>query len=299
MNNIQSYSLKIGECIFNIANPEGMPLRLQRSIEPFQIAYAEEPDVTIEVVPGYPQMEGKIKPMTNVRNLPELSDNMQAYYRYTLNRYGDDFLIISGNENDPSQTKRYAISNRHFRKWKVYLPSENEEDFHYPLNFPLGSLIFYYSIISVKGLLLPAMGLNYYGRGYVFTGFSGIERTTISNLWLNRGGVLISDDQLVLMQDEKNFNMYNSPMAYTHKVMKSPLHAIYILRQADKNESEKLSETSAFSRLMNICIHHDKDELLVNNLMDSLHHLLEHIPVYELNFKPDDSVINYVLETNY
>lgn len=299
MNNIQSYSLKIGECIFNVANPEGLPLRLQRSIEPFQIAYAEEPDVTIEVISGYPQMEDKITPMTNVRNLPELSGDRHTYYRYTLNRYGDDFLIISGNEKDPVQSRRYALSNRHFRNWKVYLPPQAKEDFYYPLNFPLGSLIFYYSIISVKGLLLPAMGLNYYGRGYVFTGFSGIERTTISNLWLNRGGVLISDDQLVLMQDDKNFNMYNSPMAYTHKVMKSPLHAIYILRQADKNKSERLSRTSAFSRLMNICIHHDKNELLVNNLMDSLQNLLNHIPVYDLNFKPDDSVINYVLETNY
>lgn len=65
--------------------------------------------------------------------------------------------------------------------------------------------------------------------------------------------------------------------------MKSPLHSIYIFRQADKNESKKLSETSAFSRLMNICIHHDKDELLVNNLMESLHNLISHIPVYEVN----------------
>jgi len=298
MGNIQAYSLKVGECIFNVTNLSALPLRLQRSIEPFQVAHDEAPDVTIEVISGPPQLSGEVRPMTNVRHLPELSGNRQDYYYYTLNRYGSDFMIISGKENDPGSNRSYALSNRHFQHWKIYISPKDDGDY-YPLNFPLGSLIFYYSIISLKGLVLPALGLNYYGRGYVFTGFSGIEKTTISNLWLNRGGVLISDDQLVLMQDDKHFNMYNSPMTYKHKVMKSPLHAIYILRQADRNESNRLSETSAFSRLMDLCIHHDKDELLVNNLMDSLHNLIHHIPVYELNFKPDDSLVNYVLETNY
>ena len=298
MGNIQAYSLKVGECIFNVTNAGAFPLKLQRSIEPFQVAHDKAPDVNIEVISGSPKLSGEVRPMTNVRNLPELSGNRQDYYYYTLNRYGDNFLIISGKENDPGRNRSFALSNRHFQNWKIYISPKDDGDY-YPLNFPLGSLIFYYSIISMKGLILPALGLNYFGRGYVFTGFSGIEKTTISNLWLNRGGILISDDQLVLMQDDKHFNMYNSPMAYKHKVMKSPLHAIYILRQGDKNESKKLTRTSAFSRLMDLCIHHDKDELLVNNLMDSLQNLIKCIPVYELNFKPDDSLVNYVIGTNY
>ena len=262
---------------------------------PFQVKDPSiQSHIHINIYPGSPALKEKPKQLTNARNLPEFHEHELTYHFYTLNRTSDQFIIYSGNEKEKDKLERIAVTDFHFRNWSVYIPEKRINEPINPLSFPIGPLIFYYGITLNNGILLHAAGLKYKNRGYIFTGVSGIGKTTISNIWLQAGGKLINDDRLVLMKNSQGFSMYNSPMAYRQEARECNISSLFILRQSRENKAQKLSRGAALARVMALCIQHNHERMLVDSLVNNVNQLVETIPVYELGFKPDESVVKYI-----
>jgi hypothetical protein len=288
------FNLKIGNCIFSISAPENLLLEIHPNILPFKTANVSESHVKIQLQVGYPEFNEEIKQLTNARNLPEFYNHEQKYHYYTLNKTHNQFIIITGEEGRGAENKRMAVSDFGFRNWTIYISESESGNQISPLSFPLGPLIFYYGITLCDGLLIHASGISYLSSGYIFAGFSGIGKTTISNLWLERGGQLINDDRLALMAGKNGFYMYNTPMAYHQESKSSRVSAVFLLKQATENKAIRLTKGAALARVLALCIQHDHDKNLVDSLVKNVHQLIEAVPVYELGFKPDHSIIQYI-----
>jgi serine kinase of HPr protein (carbohydrate metabolism regulator) len=141
---------------------------------------------------------------------------------------------------------------------------------------------------------MHASGVKYDSKGFIFSGVSGIGKTTMSNFWLDRGGDLINDDRLMLMHDGNGFLMYNTPMAYKQEVKCSPVSAIFLLKKSPDNKSIRLTKGFALARIISHCIQHSHDKKLMDSLVENASKLIENVPVYELGFKPDVSVVDYI-----
>jgi hypothetical protein len=254
--------------------------------------------INIYLQKGLPEFKESPEQISNARNLPEFHNHQLEYHYYILNKTSSEFIIYSGNETDQEQIERIAVSDFRFKSWTIYFSEEEVDTKVNPLSFPIGPLIFYYSLTFCDGIMIHASGIKYQDKGYIFSGVSGIGKTTISNIWLESGGTLINDDRLLLMNDQGNFTMFNSPMAYHQDVKKNPVSTIFLLKQSRKNFFDKLSKGAALARVLSLCIQHDHDKRLVDSLMKNVHKLIEQIPVYELGFKPDRSIVEFVEKNN-
>jgi len=293
------YKIKIGTCIFAINAPEDLCIELHPNIAPFRVKDESTPaHINVSIYSGFPEIKEEPKQLTNARNLPEFHDHEFTYHYYTLNKTSDQFIIISGMEENQNIWDRVAVSDFKFQNWSIYISEKDINKQFNPLSFPIGPLVFYYGITLNNGILLHAAGLKYRSKGFIFTGISGIGKTTMSNLWLEKGGELINDDRLILMRNDMGYSMFNSPMAYRQEVKSYSINALFLLKQSRENKAIRLSDGAALARVMALCIQHNHDKILVDSLVKNVHNLIEQVPVYELEFKPDESIVNYI-EKNY
>ena len=290
----QVFKIRIGTIIFEVYPPEGLPVEIHPFIKPFQVAQDVPSNITIQLSIGIPGLPARLNQHTSARYLPQFQDDAWNQYFYTLNKTETEFIILAGKERDPDN-RRMAVSDFSFRNWSVYLSEEEAAGKRInPLNFPLGPLIFYYGLSSYSGFLLHASGIDANQKGYIFSGYSGVGKTTISNLWLADGAGLINDDRLAIMRASDGFAMYNTPMAYHQGAKSCPVSSIFLLRQSPENYSQKLSKSVALARVLSMCIQHDHDKILVDNLVKSVHALVEEVSVYELGFRPDNTIVGYM-----
>lgn len=295
MNIVKELRIKIGECIFRIKAKGDYKFPVSEEIKGFVINDGDDFDIDVTVMEGKPKFNKIYKKLTEARDLIEVVDGEIVSHYYTLNKSQDEFFVKSGQEDGKAPVK-YLISDTSYQNWKVYVAEDKNGCLLDPLRFPVGPIIYYYGLSSKKNLLLHASGIHFNDKGFVFTGMSGVGKTTISRLWIDSGGEIINDDRLIIDVNTNNgIAMYNSPMAYPQENNSSPLHAAFLLKQAKTNYLKQLPKSLAYAKLTSLCIQHDHDKILINNMMESLQVLINKIPVYELGFLPHKSAVECVL----
>jgi len=126
-----------------------------------------------------------------------------------------------------------------------------------PFLYPLGILVFIYLALFNNGLVIHASGVQDGENGYLFTGLSGIGKSTMARLWQEKGAVILNDDRLAVMPDGDGFSIYNTPMPYYQDYPKSSrLNGIFLLKQSNENYCQPLKGASAMMRVMANCMQH-------------------------------------------
>ena len=164
-----------------------------------------------------------------------------------------------------------------------------------PLFHPLGSLLMVYLSNFCDGFLIHASGVKDENNGYLFTGVSGIGKSTISQLWKEQGALVINDDRLWIQQVDGEWKMFSTPMMnYIQKPLSSPLSKMFLLSQSPENTISQVSKTQGSLRLMSNCIQHLFDREMIASHLDTIFELTKIIPVYELGFKPTYEVVEVI-----
>lgn len=168
-----------------------------------------------------------------------------------------------------------------------------------PLFHPLGSLLMVYLAHLSGGLLIHASGVKDGNNGYLFTGVSGIGKSTMSMLWKKSGAELINDDRLWLHKIENQWFMFNTPMVYYAQEPKmAPLDGMFLLRQSPENQLLPLKGVQSSLRIMANCIQQFYNKEMTNTHLDRVMDLTSSIPVYDLGFKPDAEVVEIIRKYN-
>lgn len=216
----------------------------------------------------------------------------------------DEFWNVYKHHNDLYISTIFPLSSDNKRatlkfsltdmEWELWIEGADKETD--PLEYPLDGLILYYLTVIHGDIMIHASGINYAGHGYIFSGVSGKGKTTMAKLWSNSGARIIHDDRLILRKTLSGYRMFNTPVYDNDDPHDSPLYKIFIIEHGVSNRLVQVKGAAAVSRVMANCIQHNWDSNIISQIMGSVSIMCITVPVVRLYFKPDKSVIDYILE---
>lgn len=138
------------------------------------------------------------------------------------------------------------------------------------------------------GLVLHAAGVSIQEQGYVFTGPSGTGKSTISQFFADQGGLILSDERVILRQHGKAFTVYGTPWVgsgqYAAQASR-PVTGLYGISHGEhRHRVESLAPTRAMSLLLQQAFLPHWDRVAMETTLDFLALLTAHVPCFSLAF---------------
>ena len=142
-------------------------------------------------------------------------------------------------------------------------------------------------------LMLHSSLVCYQGRAILFSGPSGIGKSTQADLWRQTfGAEVINGDRAVIRATSEGFYAGGSPWCGSSGIYRPdfiPIQGIVLLRQGTENVMLPAAPKIAFQELYSQCVIHAWDKSYVRRACDLLLELLRQIPVWSLSCVPQAS----------
>ncbi len=150
-------------------------------------------------------------------------------------------------------------------------------------------------------VLLHASFVEYDGRGIVFTGPSGVGKTTQAQLWQNHlGAQIVNGDKVFIRCAEDSVFAYGLPWKGSSPYClnrKAPVSAVAVLRQAEENSIRKLNAVEATELFLpHVFLPHWDDKCL-NEALDTFEKILKRVPVFVLECRADEDAVRLLHDT--
>jgi len=218
------------------------------------------------------------------------SDNFWSVYKQN-----GDLLLVTNFPDSPGKKAilKFSLS---LREWDLWIENAGYETD--PLEYPLDGLILYYLTAINANLMIHASGVFYNGRGYLFSGMSGKGKTTMATLWDNIGAQVIHDDRLIIRDNEGIFRMHNTPVYRNDIPRSASIDRIFLIEHGKENRITPLREAAAVSNVVANCIQHNYSPDMIARFLGSVSLMCSKVPVARLTFRPDRSIIEYILRND-
>jgi len=145
------------------------------------------------------------------------------------------------------------------------------------------------------GLVLHAAGVSFQARGYVFTGASGAGKSTIAQLFADKGALILSDERVILRQQGSSITVYGTPWVgsgqYAAQASQSVTGLYGISHGAHRHRLEPLSPTKTMSLLLQQAFLPHWDRLAMEATLEFLASLTAHVPCFSLAFLMQGDVV--------
>lgn len=162
---------------------------------------------------------------------------------------------------------------------------------------------FYMHLLRFGGLMLHASALSYEGRAYLFSGPSGAGKSTHTDLWKQCFGdkvQFINDDKPAIRFVEDRWYAYGTPWCGKNGInqnCKVPLGGICFLKQGKQNRIRRLTAPEIVPLLYMQTNHLLKKKENMHRLLSAIEALVQQIPIYELENKPEQAAALLSMET--
>ncbi len=156
---------------------------------------------------------------------------------------------------------------------------------------------FYTQLLHRDGFYLHASAVELDGQAYLFSGKSGIGKSTHTRLWQQFFGDrvhIFNDDKPALRFIDGKWYAYGTPWCGKdgiNKNVKVPLAGICFLKQSVRNEIRRISTLEAIPRITSQTIYKFRDTERLELLLGHLDKLLTIVPIYELENKPEKEAV--------
>ncbi|HBE41326.1 MAG TPA: hypothetical protein DDW27_09005 [Bacteroidales bacterium] len=206
----------------------------------------------------------------------------------------DDLFITSILPQSPDNSRATLKFSLKEKEWDLWIDTQYRTID--PMEYPLDGLILYYLTAINGDIMIHGSGVNHNGTGYLFSGISGRGKTTMAKFWDNFGAEIIHDDRLILRKTGTGYFMNNTPVYKNDEPRESPVSVIFLINHGEENTMIPVRGALAISMVMANCIQHNWNEDIVKGLLKSVSQICTTIPVYQLWFKPDESITEYLVK---
>jgi serine kinase of HPr protein (carbohydrate metabolism regulator) len=162
---------------------------------------------------------------------------------------------------------------------------------------------FYRALLDFDGMMLHASAVALDGKAYLFSGQSGIGKSTHTGLWqktFGDGVKLFNDDKPALRRIDGKWYAYGTPWSGKHGIninMKVPIAGICFLKRGDKNEIRRLSPVEALPQVLAQTLRKFKDAERLSLMLGHVDKLVKEVPIYELRNLPEPEAARLSYET--
>lgn len=238
--------------------------------------------------------DSKLKPVF----IGDPQDNELLNYKWKIYEFKNEIVIAVFFE-DHKQIKVISATispNKNNVRIGLQLHSGcNEKLVIDPLVHPLGSLLLMYLMHWKNGLLIHASGVINNSNAFLFTGVSGIGKSTMAKLWKDSGNLVLNDDRLIIRIVDDELKLYNNPMPYYQQLpAEGNLKKIFLLKQSHKNYIKPLKGVMAYSKVLGNFIQQFYNPDMVKRHLEIVESVLSRVEVYELGFKPDEEIVEMI-----
>lgn len=152
---------------------------------------------------------------------------------------------------------------------------------------------FYGHLLRFQGMLLHASAVAMDGKAYLFSGPSGMGKSTHTRLWQQQFGdaaQVFNDDKPALRLLDGHWYAYGTPWCGKDGInqnRKVPLGGICFLKRGDENRIRRLPAAEAVPLIYGQTMYrlHKQENAL--RLMSAVDALVRRIPIFELECLPD------------
>ena len=165
-----------------------------------------------------------------------------------------------------------------------------------------GSL-FYLQLLRHNGMMLHSSAVELDGRVYLFSGNCGAGKSTHTRLWQQVFGPearIINDDKPALRLIDDVWYAYGTPWCGKDGInqnRKAPVAGICFMKQADHNAIRRLSDLEAMAKIMKQTQRKFRNPENLDLMLTHLEKLVQRIPVYELENRPEPEAAQLSYET--
>ena len=162
---------------------------------------------------------------------------------------------------------------------------------------------FYGELVKHNGFFLHASAVVKDGKAYLFSGDSGVGKSTHANLWIQTLGGdtrIINDDKPALRKIDGVWYAYGTPWCGKDGINlneKAPIAGVCFMKQAGENSIHRLNFDEAMKKILQQTLFRFDNEQLLDAFWESLSDFLEHIPVYELENRPEPAAAQLSFQT--
>ena len=282
MANIQ---LAVGGFIFELNSFN--PIKIEEGYIPF-LTEGHDVDVRIDCFEGYPEDYSK----PDIHYQAKTPEGVL----WELNQEELSTCVLVYDPNNLEVLQQIAYWNQERRSWQIYV-LESQDGAIDPLAYPLGPLIWYFLSTIEDILMIHGSAVIHDQQTRVFSGFSGVGKSTMAKLWeQNKQATVINDDRLILRKIDNDWYVYNTPMFYAAAPQVGKLHTVFFPHHAPANKMEKLNGVAALSKLLAHTIHHGHNKAHVQHHMDIATQLISQIACHQLGVVPTPEVLDYIIE---
>lgn len=228
-----------------------------------------------------------------VPELPYRGENLFCRY------YGENDRLqveVKGALGTPSAM---VFCENQMRNIRYELYSQSQKEFR-TLNGIISFLPMLQILQTYDAFLFHSSRIEMDGKAILFTGPSGIGKTTQAVLWKNLEGArhLCNDRTILRLTNERwvtygYFEDGSEPIA-DHKCL--PLGAIVILKQDIQNKVFKENGKEAFKNLLEQIFVEKWDYVMINHVLELVTRLLKEIPIFYLSCLPDKTAVECLKE---
>ncbi|OGW45963.1 MAG: hypothetical protein A2Y66_04460 [Nitrospirae bacterium RBG_13_41_22] len=281
---------KIADIVFQISSDQPLELiHLEQSYRNFLCT--EDAEITL-----FAKYDGL--PQISLHDKDRIFDSEMIWSLYRIDAKNVFVMKLPALDMRPY---RIAVFDTDFKRGVVYnyvtIPEHPTDGcLPNPLEFPLSEVLMVSLLSKGRGLMVHSCGIDDKGKGYLFAGNSTHGKTTMARLWTDEA-LTLNDDRIVIRYKEGRFWMYGTPWHgdYTGVSPKGvPVEKLFFLQHAMSNNVIKRNGADAASMFLTRCFPPLWDDEGMRFTLDLCSKLVEIVPCYTLDFRPDKSIIDFV-----
>lgn len=280
-------SICIAGYYFELKNKSEYPFAIEAGFEHFMVQNPMNADIRLQFYEGFLQLSLD-KLLYRAKNGTQILWEIFAYQSQKL------FLVY---HPESGLLQQQAFYDAKTRCWKIYAEKSKHEaeDVLNPLAYPMAPLLWYVLSTEEPLLLVHASGVFDGEQGRIFSGFSGVGKSTMAGIWQRNGAEVINDDRLLLKRlHNGKWQMFNTPMIYTDQNKSCELHRIYFPFHNETNSIENLSGAKALATVLAYTIHHGYDAQHLLHHSNLAEKLVNELPISKLGVVPTDAIIDFI-----
>ena len=286
-----SYTLKIADYPIQLNAMDDAQIVFEEGYDHFVERATEKSDYDL-TINCYSDLPDNIIP----KAAPLFSARQDQQLLWRIYSSHNKLLFVVYNQEKSDTIQQIAFFDEKIAKWEVYARhfTDSSTKLFCPLQYPMGPLIMYYLTTNQPSIMIHASGVFDGEKGRIFSGFSGVGKSTLAKIWKSNGATIINDDRLIIRKLNNQWKIFNTPMFYKDTYKSAPLQAIFLPFHSPENNIEKLSAVKAVSSLLPFCIQHNYKKEFMANHLDFITELCSELNVYKLGVVPNKSIINFI-----
>lgn len=164
-------------------------------------------------------------------------------------------------------------------------------------------MLFYLHLLAHSGMMLHASAVELDGKAYLFSGNSGVGKSTHTRLWqqvFGQKAQVFNDDKPALRLIDGKWYAYGTPWCGKDGInrnRKLPLAGICFLEQAQENRIRRLEVKEVLSRVIAQTLFRFKSVGSLDLLLGHVDKLVRQIPVFLLENRPEPEAAMLSYET--